>query len=629
MKFLIKIKHILFVIPRIGVYNFFYILYYSFSLKVGIHKRKFNLGPFVVTTDFFSNVSFEKVKSNLTQEEKELIVHKANGVIENYFQFYNYWFFYIPENKYWFFDPFSKKSLDSLDKHWCEINEFDLNTGDIKNLWELSRFDWVLSLTKAYCLTNDEAYLLKLNALLKDWCTHNPYNQGIHWKCGQEASIRVMKLYNASLLLKTLYEVNEGLFDFVFKHIERINGNINYAIAQNNNHGTSEAAVLYIGSIWLLKQENSTLLTNQTKKRLIEYKSRGRKILENRIQKLILHDGTFSQKSVNYHRVVMDTISFVLYGMQEFKEPEFSAAILLKLDKLGMWLLDLVSNDKGEVPNLGSNDGAMFEQLHELDYRDFRPSIQLFFGLLHQQIIWDSRDVLAPLIWRNIDMSQFKRNYEVINKCDVKDSEFVQLVYKNLKTLVVAKQDNFRPSNDILHLDVFYKGVNIMLDTGSYSYNALETNYFKSIRAHNTIQFGSSEPMPKISRFLNGEWVKVVSGIIAENDNQISWEGFYRDYKKNQHKRKIYIDKRNPELTVVDIFKSSSKGQKVCLNFHLINDYENYLDLTCSDQNGNNIEALVHKGEHSLYYMNKKKHVIASYISTESEGTFTTTLKFK
>jgi len=620
---------ILKVIPKLGVLSFVYMIYYTFSLKLGLRKKRFKYAEYHnLASPFFLPNNFDIYKE-VTENQSKKVVEQAENIIANQFVYYSNDSFNIENTSYWFYDPYIQKELIMQPKHWCYINEFDLNTGDIKNLWELSRFDWVLTLTKAYCLTKNEVYLSRLNSLLKDWCNHNPYNQGIHWKCGQEASIRVIKLYTASLLLKEVYQVNDGLFDFVHKHLERINGNINYAIAQNNNHGTSEAAVLYIGSVWLLQQDNSTLLTNQIKKRLIQYKNRGRKILENRIQKLILKDGTFAQKSVNYHRVVVDTMSFVLSGMLEFKEPAFSVAVLTKLDKLGVWLLDLVSNDKGEVPNLGSNDGAMFEQLHELDYRDFRPSIQLFYGLLHQQIIWDSKDVLAPLIWRNIDVSQFQRIKQVDNRSTIKDKEFVQLKYQELKTLIIAKQNNFRPSNDVLHLDIFYKGINILLDTGSYSYNAEETSWFKSIQAHNTIQFGGTEPMPKISRFLNGEWIKVLSGTIVENNNQISWEGFYRDYKNNQHKRKVYIDKKNLELTVVDIFKSSSKGQKVCLNFHLINDFESYLDLSCTDQNGNNIEMLVHKGEHSLYYMNKKNHVVASFISTESEGTFTTTLKFK
>ena len=619
------------VIPKLGVLNFLYMIYYTFSLKFGLRKKRFIYEEYFDTEIFMfplRNAAFQ-VKNSISGFQHKQIVEKADEILKNKFIYYNNQWFELEGTSFWFYDPYSQKELNIPLKHWCDINEFDLSTGDIKNLWELSRFDWVITLTKAYSLTGDEQYLIKLNSFLKDWCISNPFNQGINWKCGQEASIRVMKLYCASLVLNNLYEVSDSLFDFIFKHLERINGNIRYAVAQSNNHGTSEAAALYIGSLWLLNQKNSTLLGNDVQAKLIKYKKKGRRILENRIQKLVLTDGTFSQKSVNYHRVVIDTMSLVMGGMKEFKEEGFPVTILTKLDNLGSWLLDLISNEKGEVPNLGSNDGAMFEQFHELDYRDFRPSIQLFFGLLRNQMIWNSEEVLAPLVWRNIDVAKLEKRNVLSQKSVVKDKEFVLLQFDEIRALIIAKQDNFRPANDVLHLDVFYKGINVLIDTGSYSYNSQETNLFKSIKAHNTIQFGAGEPMPKISRFLNGEWIKVISDDIVENEEFLSWEGFYKDYKNNQHKRKVYLDKKNLEIVVVDSFKSFVQNQEVHLNFHLINDFHNYLDITCKDQYGNEIEMLQSKGEHSLYYMSKSDHILGAFVSTEAEGAFVTTLKFK
>ena len=45
----------------------------------------------------------------------------------------------------------------------------------------------------------------------------------------------------------------ELLVQIVRQHLARINANIRYAIAQRNNHATSEAAALFIGGNWLLK----------------------------------------------------------------------------------------------------------------------------------------------------------------------------------------------------------------------------------------------------------------------------------------------------------------------------------------------------------------------------------------
>src|SRR5699024_10816925 len=101
---------------------------------------------------------------------------------------------------------------------------FDLNTGEIKHLWELSRFDWVTDLARGSVVTEEPGYLERLNDLLNHWSKNNPVNKGVNWRCGQETSIRVMKLFNAAVVTGNLKTITPALFDFVFYHVERING---------------------------------------------------------------------------------------------------------------------------------------------------------------------------------------------------------------------------------------------------------------------------------------------------------------------------------------------------------------------------------------------------------------------
>ena len=62
----------------------------------------------------------------------------------------------------------------------------------------------------------------------------------------------------------------------------------------------------------------------------------------------------------------------------------------------------------------------------------------------------------------------------------------------------------FRPAHaDPLHFDLWYQGVNLLRDGGSYAYNASPADLavFPGIASHNTVQFDSAEPMPRIGRF--------------------------------------------------------------------------------------------------------------------------------
>lgn len=622
-----RVLLILGVLPKLGLGNTLYIAYYRLSLKSGFRKKRFPAGK-GITGDFFVK---EPVKNRHSKEDfdETAILRNAEDILAGIFTFYHFHKFDLGATPNWFYDPFSRLALQPAitKKHWTEIKEFDLNTGDIKNLWEVSRFDWVTDLSMGYVISGEEKYLNRLNDLLNNWSRYNPPNRGVNWHCGQETSIRVMKLLNASVVMDNAEKLTPALSEFVYSHLRRINGNIHYAIAQDNNHGTSEAGTLYIGAAWLLRQNNK--IREESLKELTKFKDKGRKLLENRVKKLILQDGTFAQKSLNYHRVVVDTLSFVLYGMKKFDEPPFSPEVEKRLEELGEWLLQMISNEKGEVPNIGANDGALFETLHNCSYRDFRPSLQLFFALLKQVRIWEDKSVNEPLAWRGLTSGLNRSEAGTLTSC-IRDKEFVQMVYKDIIVRVKATQDNFRPSNDVLHVDVWYHGQNVLMDAGSYSYNSDLSDYFNSSRAHNTMQFGNDEPMPKISRFLNGKWVKVESDKnVVEEKDKISWAGEYKDYNGNRHKRSVILKKEELVLEIIDQYASKVDGVLKKLRFHMPADAGALISLSCKDGNGRELVPTHEAGLHSLYYMNKNGHDTVLFENTDKEGSFITRIVFK
>lgn len=610
---------------KLGLSNVLYVAYYRFSLKSGLRKKRFPIEQ-AIQGQFFTE---SKERRKGVEQYLNSSTERADEIMNGLFTYYHYHKFDLGLTPEWFADPFSNKKLkeEVTNKHWTDIDEFDLNTGDIKNLWELSRFDWVTDLARGYASSHDKKFLLRLNELLNDWAKNNPTNKGINWRCGQETSIRVMKLYNASVILGITEKITSVLFNFVLSHLDRINGNIRYAIAQDNNHGTSEAAGLFVGAVWLLNQ--SETLDKEVAQRLNQYKKRGRNILEERINRLILTDGTFAQKSVNYHRVVVDTFSVVLDVIKRYNEPSFNNRIENKLNALGEWLLQMISNDKGEVANIGANDGALFENLHSSNYRDFRPSIQLFFALLNNELVWNDNTLNESLYWRGINLTELNQKKDIELKSGIKDKEFAQLVYNDTVVRVIATQDNFRPGNDVLHIDVWHKGVNIIMDSGSYSYNDSTSDYYKSIASHNSLQFGDYEPMPKISRFLNGKWVKVEGKDIVDNEQEVSWRGSYKDYRGNRHKRGMLISKIEKAIYITDSFTSKSDDEAVTLRFNLSNHFEDYATISCMDKEDNKLKPEVNQVYHSLYYMQRDTHNQLLYTQKRKKGEFRTLIKLK
>ena len=240
----------------------------------------------------------------------------------------------------WFGSLSHAQSIPECD--WWEISDFDSSIGDIKLVWEASRFDWVLSCAQNYLL-GQSAARSRLEAWLEDWCSRNPPYKGPNWKCGQEASIRVMHLGMAALILSETSQAQPGLLELIRVHLLRIAPTIQYAIAQDNNHGTSEAAALFIGGSMLALNGDCDGL---------RWENAGRKWLEDRVARLIGQDGSFSQYSLNYHRVALDTLSMVEIWRSEHSIRPFSPTFYSKLASATNWIRYMILAESGDGPKM-------------------------------------------------------------------------------------------------------------------------------------------------------------------------------------------------------------------------------------------------------------------------------------
>ncbi len=442
---------------------------------------------------------------------------------------------------------------------WWQLPDFIDGLGDIKGVWEASRFDWVLGFAKQ-SLAGDGQALSQLNAWLADWTEKNPPYMGANWKCGQEASIRVMHLAMAAHLMGQVTEPQEGLLELVRVHMQRIAPTIQYAIAQDNNHGTSEAAALFIGGSWLVYAKNST--DGEARR----WMNLGRKWLENRARRLIEADGSFSQYSLNYHRVMLDTYSMAELWRKELALPDFSAELVRRLQAATAWLGNMVSPDGGDTPNLGANDGARLLPLAETDYRDVRPSVQLASVLFAgKRAYQDSGPWDEPLQLLRVPLPATSVDYR--RSCRYDQGGFAVLreavSHENQAMLLFRyPRFRFRPGqSDLLHVDFWLDGLNVLRDAGSYSYNCDEPwqSYFPGSAAHNTVQFDDRDAMPRLSRFLFGVWPKAraVSDLRDEDGTRTMAAG-YRDWKGAFHQRGVALSGR--ALRVTDDIKGFEKS---------------------------------------------------------------------
>lgn len=525
---------------RLGPSSIARVALYRLGLKSGLHPVQ-RLRADVATGPF------------LRATERRCETPPANTAWDDMLWWFGWYSAPLPDTPPdWFFNPFSDGSQPDASHDWWQIPDF--GTGDIKGLWELSRFDWVVVwATKA--AHKDKEALDRLNGWLADWARENPPYKGPNWKCGQEASIRVMHLITAAWVLGQDRAPEQGLVDLLIAHLQRISPTMSYALGQQNNHGTSEAAALFIGGSFLKGHDP----------RADVWARKGQRWLEERAQTLIEPDGSFSQYSVNYHRVMLDSYALAEAWRRHRDLPAFSRRFGDRLAAATRWLDAMVQRETGETPNIGANDGARLLQLTGSDYRDFRPSVQLAAALFEERDAFGDGPWTAPLRWLSVPYGSISPKPKSLT---FGDGGYHVLRTGRALSVLRFPQFHFRPGQaDALHVDLWHNGINLLRDAGTYSYNVDGSEWFSSTAAHNTIAFDGRDQMQRLGRFLFGDWLSAEAVELVRHEGQnVIAAAAYTDARGARHHRKITL---SPEGMVChDVI--SGTFEDACLRWRLV-----------------------------------------------------------
>lgn len=535
MKRMIKLR----TYTKLGISSIARVAFYRLGLKTGLHPVQ-RLRADVATGPF------------LRASERRGKMPPANTAWNDAMWWFGWHRAPLPDKPpNWFANPFSDAPQPNASRDWWHIPDFE--AGDIKGLWELSRFDWAVAWATNVA-HGDTTALTRLNAWLADWARENPPYKGPNWKCGQEASIRVMHLIVAAWVLGQDRTPEKNLVDLLVTHLQRIAPTMSYAIGQQNNHGTSEAAALFIGGSFLAGHDS----------RAEEWADQGRRCLEERAQTLIDANGSFSQYSVTYHRMMLDSYTLAEAWRRHRALSSFSHRFHDRLILATRWLKAMVDHHSGDAPNIGANDGVRLVQLTGGDYRDFRPSIQLAAAIFEERDVFNEGPWTAPLRWLSVPYGS------AASKPDsVSFSDGGYHILRSGKAFVIMRfpRFRFRPSQaDALHVDLWNDGINMLRDAGTFSYNTEETEWFAGTSAHNTIEFDGRDQMPRLGRFLFGDWIKAnaVNSVHSHGQDLIAAAG-YSDAQGARHHRQITLSPSSMTCrdTISGVFKQA------CLRWRL------------------------------------------------------------
>ena len=432
--------------------------------------------------------------------------------------------------------------------HWSKIETLS-DAGDIKYVWEKSRFCYLYDLIK-YDKATNESQAEFVFSEIDSWIAANPENQGPNYVCSQEISIRLLNWTFALMYFRDAPELSEDRFqtycNAIYKQVKHVEKNINFSrVCVRNNHAITECFLLYFAGVMFPFYPESE-----------SWKAKGRKLLEAEVDFQFFKDGGYLQYSHNYHRVALQVLTWALF-MGENAGMEWSSRFKSKLIKSLTQLNSMMDHKSGHLPNYGNNDGALFFQLSDAEFRDFRPQLNALAVALHSGRFYMDDLSNADIQWY-INDSNVKQVQDMYSNV-FEDSGLHILEDGDLKVIVKCTSHHHRPAQaDNLHLDVWYKGQNILLDGGSYKYNTTpeEVNYFMGTSSHNTVKLEGYNQMQKASRFIWNYWSMATSASIRQTKSEIVFEGSISAYQEISaditHNRKVTLHKGKNEITVED-----------------------------------------------------------------------------
>lgn len=424
----------------------------------------------------------------------------------------------------WHLNPLTGIEENNTTK-WFNINDFDSNRGDIKIIWEPSRFTHFLYLARAYMLTKEQRYYEAFSKQLSEWIQENPYSYGVNHKCGQEATLRML---NALITYSTFSHYglttradHEHIKIIVEYSYKKVLSNFFYAHkCVKNNHTLSEITGLIVGA-WCTKNEKKL--------------KKAYRLLDKEISSQFLEDGGYIQYSFNYQRFALQILTFVL-KISKVTGYDLSDASKKRLEKSCLQLYDF-QDSTGDLPNYGSNDGALVFPLSASSYRDFRPVINTINAALCNYRLYDSGNYDEEILWltnHNYKDLQVKK-YERVSKAYFQSGLFSIRHLSGQLTMVLQNFKSRPAQMDQLHVDLWHGGVNVLCDNGTYSYAEGIGKELSLTKAHNTVKLDNLEQMNKKGAFFIYDWS--LSKHIEFNDN------YFRGtmYSKNnyRHTRKV------------------------------------------------------------------------------------------
>ena len=430
---------------------------------------------------------------------------------------------------------------------------------DIKFLWEVNRHLWWLPLAQHYALTGSAECLERIRALLTSWLDACPYALGANWCSPVEHGIR---LINWSAVWHLVGGTESALFrgedgqrllqrwlDSIYQHIRFASDNYSlYSSA--DNHLIGEAAGVYVAAhTWDCWTQTRTL------------RSEAKAILEREALRQFGPDGVNHEQAIWYQKFALQFL--LSCGLcARANGDDFTPAFWSRIEGGSTFMASLM-DCAGRMPAYGdSDDSEVWRFGHGPGFDSYRSFLALSAVLFaradlqakvqsidtapDQQTGWlvgDSIPAADPSALAALPTTFAKGGYVVIGDALHSPREFrATFDCGPLGANRVAGHGHA----DALSLTVSWEGEPLLIDSGTYCYNAAPElrHFFRGTRAHNTLVVDGLDQSEYGASFL---WLRDVNCKLLEQatgDTQCvhaSHDGYTRLPDPVTHHRRVSL----------------------------------------------------------------------------------------
>ncbi|GAA2753262.1 alginate lyase family protein [Kitasatospora cinereorecta] len=450
--------------------------------------------------------------------------------------------------------------------------------GDIKQIWEPSRHQYLTVLAAAYALTGNERYAERVAEHLRSWWAANPPLRGVHWISGIELGIRLLSWVWIRRLLDGwpgaagLFEGNPVALNQIWHH-QRWLAAFPSRGSSANNHVIAEAAGQFAAACAFGWFPSSA-----------RWRSAALRSLERHLRANTFPSGLNRELATEYHGLVLEL------GLAAVAEADAAAVpvpttVRLVLLRMTDALAAVVDNRLRPPRQGDADDGhglvvdgagtdrwgsllatgdAVFGRLAwwpEVTGTDVRtPLLAALVRPYGRNASADKRSVARPADrpahFADAGLTVLRGPEEIWCRCDGGPHGFLSIAA--------------HAHADALSVEVRHDGVDVLADPGTFCYHGQPEwrRYFRSTLGHNTLQVDGADQSVSGGPFL---WTRHARSRILVADTSDEgvgrWSAEHEGYRESVHRRRVELTAATQELRIVDELRGPRRA--VRLAFHL------------------------------------------------------------